>query len=203
MEHLSINLIKDLISEHAIIIYFIILLGVIIEGEFIVLLTGVFASLNSLNIIFAFTAIVLGGLSKTFIAYSFGSYLRKRHKDNNFIHRVEGRVCSFLPNFEKRPFWSIFSSRFLLFGIAWFTLVFSGFKSIPFKIYFKAEILSLLTWSVFTIYLGYFFGSTALNISLDVRNFIILILAFLFLFFIIEKFIAFVMELFALSKVEK
>lgn len=200
MEQLTLHLIKDFISEHAVIIYFLMILGVFLEGEVVVLLAGVFASLGSLEISLSLLAIVAGGIMKSVTAYSIGLYFNKNYSDNRFIKKIEERIYTFLPNFGRRPFWAIFTSRFLLLGIAWFTLILSGFKRVPVKIYAKAEAFSLIIWSVFTIYVGFFFGNTALCISRDVRNFIILILSFLFVFFILEKLIAFVMELFSLSK---
>lgn len=203
MEQLTLHIIKDFISAHAIVIYLFIILGVILEGEVVVLLAGIFASLGSLNIGFSLISIIIGGVSKSFIAYNLGLYFSKNHSDNRFIKKVEERIYTFLPNFDRRPFGAIFMSRFLLLGVAWFTLILSGFKRVPVKIYVKAEAMSLAIWSVFTLYLGFFFGNTALCISRDVRNFVILILLFLFLFFIVEKLIAFIMELFSLSKVNK
>lgn len=203
MEHLSIHFLKHFILEHAVIIYFIIIIGVLVEGEMVVLLSGVFVSLKSLNPFLALIAIVLGALSKTFIAYSVGSYFSNNHSNNAFVRKVENRICAFIPHFDRKPFFSIFISRFLLLGMAWFTLIYSGFKKINFKTYIKAELSSLFIWAPLTLALGYFFGNTALSISRDVRNFIILILSFLFIFFILEKLVAFIVELFALGKVEK
>ena len=43
---------------------------------------------------------------------------------------------------------------------------------------------------------GFFFSYTALSISRDIRNFLLIIIACFIVFFIIEKFVAFVIELF-------
>jgi membrane protein DedA with SNARE-associated domain len=81
-----------------------------------------------------------------------------------------------------------------------FTLVFSGYKNVPLKLYAKAEALSLLLWSVGFLALGHFFSFTALSISRDVRKFLAIILIFFILFFIIERLIAFVVELFTIKE---
>lgn len=203
MEYISIGAIRHFTEAHAIIIYFIIYLGIIVEGDLVVIFAGILAYLGSLNLLVAFSSIVIGGASKSFFGYTLGSYLQKRHAENSFIQKIERRLSSFLPYFEKRPFWSIFISRFFLFGIGWFTLIFAGFKKIPLRTYLKAEVASIIVWSTSILAVGYFFGYTALSISKDVRNFIGLIFLFLMAFFLIEKTLAFIVELFAIQKIDK
>jgi membrane protein DedA with SNARE-associated domain len=112
------------------------------------------------------------------------------------MNNIERRISYFLPRFKERPFWSIFASRFFILGIGWFTLIYSGFKNIPLKIYAKAESYSLAVWSVGVLLLGFFFGYTALAISRDVRHVLLIILVFFISFFVLEKVIAFIFELF-------
>jgi membrane protein DedA with SNARE-associated domain len=137
---------------------------------------------------------LLGGIIKSILGYLIGFHLTK-HSEKPMLCDIEKRISYFLPRFEEKPFFSIFISRFFILGIGWFTLIFSGFKRIPLKIYVKAEILSLLVWSIFVIFLGYTFSYTALSISRDVRNFLAIILICFILFFILEKIIAFIVEL--------
>lgn len=196
MEHISISAIRHFVEIHAIIIYLIIFLGVVIEGEIVVVFAGIFSYLGSINIFIALIAVVLGGATKSFIGYSIGFYLQKHHSHKPFVNKVERRISYFLPRFKERPFWSIFISRFFILGIGWFTVLFSGYKKIPLKIYAKAETYSLAIWSLGIMALGYFFGYTALAISRDVRHVLIMILVFFIIFFIMEKIIAFVFELF-------
>jgi membrane protein DedA with SNARE-associated domain len=203
MEHISIGAIRHFTEAHAIIIYFIIYLGIIAEGDLVVIFAGILSYLGSLNLFVAFLAIVIGGASKSFFGYTIGSHLQKHHSHNTFIQKIERRLSSFLPYFEKRPFWSIFISRFFLFGIGWFTLIFAGFKKIPLKTYLKAEVSSIIVWSSSILALGFFFGYTALSISRDVRNFMGVIFAFLIMFFLIEKILTFIVELFAIQKIDK
>lgn len=196
MEHFSIEAIRHFIEIHAIIIYFIIFLGVVLEGEIAVIFAGIFSFLGSINIFIVFVSIILGGVTKSFLGYTIGLYLNKHHSHRPFISKMERRISHFLPRFKDRPFWSIFMSRFLILGIGWFTVVLSGYKRIALAIYAKAEAYSLALWSIGYLALGYFFGFTALAVSDDVRKFLIVILIFFILFFIIEKIIAFVVELF-------
>jgi membrane protein DedA with SNARE-associated domain len=108
-----------------------------------------------------------------------------------------------MPHFNDKPFWSIFISRFFVFGIGWITLIFSGFKKVPLRVYVKAEAFSLLVWSILILALGFSFGYTALSISRDVRNFFGIILLFFILFFILEKVVAFIIELFEIQGIDK
>ncbi len=196
MEHISITAIRHFVEVHAIIVYLIILLGVIIEGEIVVIFAGIFSHLGSINIFIAFAAVVLGGAMKSLLGYSLGFLLNKYHSHKPFMHKIERRISYFLPRFKDKPFWSIFISRFFILGIGWFTVLFSGYKKIPLKIYIKAESLSLALWSTGVLAIGYFFSYTALSISRDVRKFIGIILIFFILFFIAEKIIAVIVELF-------
>jgi len=196
MEHLSINFIHSFVEAHAIIVYAIIVLGVLIEGEIMVLFSGIFCYLGSLNPFFTLISIVIGGALKSILGYTIGYFLQKHHSHKPFLCSIERRISYFLPRFIERPFWSIFLSRFLILGIGWFTVLFSGYKKIPLRIYIKAESFSLALWSVGVLILGYFFGYTALFISRDLRNFLGVILVFFILFFILEKILAFFIELF-------
>ena len=202
MEHISISAIRHFIEIHAVFIYIAIFLGVIIEGEIAVIFAGIFAFLGSINIFVAFASVILGGAMKSLIGYSIGYYLNKHHSHRPFMGKIEKRISHFLPRFIERPFWSIFTSRFLILGIGWFTLLFSGYKNIVLKTYIKAESFSLVIWSILVMSLGYFFGYTALSISRDVRHVLVLILVFFIGFFILEKVIAFIFELFNINQIK-
>lgn len=203
MEHISISALSHFIEIHAIIIYFVITLGVILEGEIVVIFAGIFSYLGSIHFLIALIAVILGCAIKSFLGYIIGVYLQKHHLNNGFIKKVEMRLSSLFPHFNEKPFWAIFISRFFVFGIGWFTLVFSGFKKVPIKTYIKAEALSLMIWSILFIVLGFFFGYTALSISRDIRNFIGIILLFFLMFFVLEKILAFIIELFTIQSIDK
>lgn len=203
MEHISLSTIKNFIEIHAIIVYFIIFLGVILEGEIVVIFAGIFSYLGSINIFIALFAVVLGGVAKSFLGYTIGYSLYKHHSHHTFIQKVERRISSLLPHFNDKPFWSIFISRFFVLGIGWFTLVFSGYRNVPIRTYIKAEALSLSIWSVGVILLGFSFSHTALSISRDVRNFLLMTIIFFVLFFILEKIVAFMIELFEIQRTNK
>lgn len=192
---LSINFISHFVENHAAVAYVLIFLGVLIEGEIIVILAGIFAYLGSLNVVFSGVAIFLGGAIKSIIGYSLGYYLQKKHSHRIFLRKIEKRITYFLPRFTNKPFWSIFISRFFILGLNWFTLIFSGYKRVNIKTYLKAEICSLVVWMTAMFSLGYSFSYAALNISRDIRKFFGFLILFLILFFIVRKLIAFIIEI--------
>lgn len=200
MEYISIGAIRHFIEVHAIIVYLIIFLGVLVEGEIVVIFAGIFSYLGSINIFVAIIAVILGGITKSLIGYMLGYHLQKFHSHRPFMNKIERRISYFLPRFKERPFWSIFVSRFFILGIGWFTVIFSGYNKIPLGVYIKAEGYSLALWSTLVMTLGYFFGYTALSISRDIRHVLLIILVFFILFFVLEKIIAFVFEIFNIKQ---
>jgi membrane protein DedA with SNARE-associated domain len=197
---LTLGHIQHFLELHAALAYFIIVLGIIVEGEIIVILAGIGIQLGSLNPFFAFIATVIGGGLKSILGYSLGFYLNKHHSHRAFIQKTERRVNYFLPRFSEKPFWSIFISRFLIMGMHSFALVFTGYKKIKLEIFAKAEALSLVSWSFVMLGLGYFFSFTALSYSHKLHKFIGILFVFFTLFFFLEKIVAFMIELFESNK---
>lgn len=197
---ITIGYIKHFASSHAEIAYALLILGVIIEGEIVVILAGIFAHLGSLHFGIALSLTILGGALKSILGYGFGFYLQKKWSHSPLLSRAERRVNYFLPRFSRRPFWSVFVSRFLILGLHWFTLIYAGYKRIILKTFVRAEVASLIVWSISMLSLGYFFSYTALSISRDVRKFLGIILICFISFFIIEKLITFIIELFSLGE---
>ncbi len=194
---ISIGFLRHFVETHAFYAYLLIVPGVIIEGEVVVILAGIFSSLGSLNIYVSFLLTLLGGGLKSVIGYSIGYSLQNKFKSRtSLLKRAGRRIHYFLPRFAERPFWSLFAARFLSLGIYWFALIFAGFKKVKSKTFIEAELSSLLTWSVLMLGLGYLFSYTALSFSRDVRKFLLIILLFFIAFFIFEKVIAFIVELF-------
>jgi len=203
MEHISIAIIQRFVEAHANWAYIFITIGVIVEGEISVILAGIFSHLGALNPFIALLCAVVGGASKSFIGYSVGLHLQRHHSRQPFLRFMERRISYFLPRFNKKPFWSIFVSRFFIFGIGWFTTIFSGYRKIPLKIFIRAEAMSLSLWSVGMLALGSFFSYAALSMSRDVRKFFGIILLCFIAFFLLEKFIGFIIEVIEEIKEDK
>jgi len=203
MEHLSIHAIQHFVEAHAVWAYVLIVVGIVAEGEISVILAGIFSHLGALNPVIAFLCAIVGGVSKSFIGYTVGLHLQHHHAHKPFLRFMERRISYFLPHFEKKPFWSIFISRFFVFGIGWFTTIFSGYKKIALKTFVKAEAISLVLWSAGMLALGSFFSYAALSVSRDVRKFFGIILLCLIAFFLLEKIIGFMIEVFEVFKEDK
>jgi membrane protein DedA with SNARE-associated domain len=99
---ITINTIRHFVELHAHLAYFLVVVGVIIEGEIVVVIAGIFAHLGSLNIYIAFIATMVGGGLKSIIGYSLGYYLQKHHSGKPLVHQAERRVNYFLPKFSSK-----------------------------------------------------------------------------------------------------
>jgi len=198
---LTLSFIKQFVSHHDEIAYLFVAIGVLIEGEFVAIIAGIFSYLKSLNIFLVFFAVIVGGVGKATIGYSIGYYLKKYYSHREFLKTIEHRVNKFLPSLIERPFLSSLISWFLILGIKWFSLIYSGYKQVNIRQFIKTEIPSLLIWASAVISLGYFFSYTALSISHDIQK-LAIILAILFVaFFLFEKVLAFIVLLLNTSKV--
>src|SRR5688572_32624597 len=125
----TVNFLTRLVEHHQILIYAIIFIGIIFEGEFVILFAGILSHLGALNFFVALAFILLGGLAKTFFGYKLGEFLSDKFQHNKFFRYIQKRVYGILPTFKTRPFWSIFVSKFIL-GANNFVIVFCGFEKI-------------------------------------------------------------------------
>ncbi len=191
----TVTLLKHLVEAHQVLAYALIFLGIIFEGEFIIICTGILAYLGALNIYFAFSFILCGGFGKTFIGYYLGTVIGAKWRETKFLKYLEKKVLLTLPRFNENPFWSIFLSKFIL-GINNLVILFSGFEKIPMKKYLKAEISSTLIWAPLLLSLGYFFGYTALNVSREIWRFSLIVLLLTIGFIIFDKLVAWFYEVF-------
>lgn len=191
---LTLQTLSHFFENNQLLAYLMIFLWVILEGEFILVVTGILVHLGVLSFTEAFLVGFLGAFTKTICWYYTGVLIFKKYPHSRFFRYLEKKVFSILPNFKKRPFWSIFGSKFI-YGINHFTMIFSGYLKVKFQKYFKAEMFSSIPWVCGLLLLGYFFSFTALNITQNVRNFVILILIFLLAFLFIEKLIVVLYEI--------
>ncbi|MCF7834420.1 MAG: VTT domain-containing protein [Candidatus Pacebacteria bacterium] len=179
----SVQFLNHIIENNHLWAYLVILLGLIFEGEIVLLATGVFSRLGALDFTTSLIFIFAGSFVKTIACYYIGFYISKKYSDSTFLKYVNKKILCIMPNFKTKPFFSIFISKFIM-GLNYFTLIFSGFNRISLKTYFKAEIISTIIWAPSLLLIGYFFGETALGFSKEMWRFsfisILLILAFVF-----------------------
>ena len=175
--------------------YAVIFFGLIFEGEFTLISTGILIHLGAINLPLAIFLILAGSLIKTFYCYYFGKLINEKWSHTKFLKYIEKRVNYFLPRFQQRPFWSIFISKFIMW-LNFSVIVFSGYSKINFKTYLKAEILSTIIWAPLLLILGYFFSFTALHMSHEIWRFFLIILLFVIGFILLDKIIGWLYEVF-------
>ena len=191
----TINLLSSLVEHHQTLTYAVIYVGLIFEGEFFIISTGILAHLGALNFWFCLIFIFLGGLSKTLLGYALGKYLFKKFNYNRFFRHIQKHVYRILPRFKTRPFWSIFISKFII-GANHIVIIFSGYEKIDYKKFLKAEISSTAIWAPLLLTLGYLFSFTALRISREIWKFLMVILILFIIFVLFDKLVSWLYELF-------
>ena len=189
----TIQFLSSLVAHHHTLIYFAILLGVVFEGEFFVIFSGVLAHLGALNFWVVLVFIICGGLGKTFLGYWIGRCIHDKWGDTKFCRYLKRRVNYFLPHFQRKPFWSIFISKFIM-GANHLVILFSGFQKVNFRQFLRAELISTAIWAPGMLLLGYFFSYTAFHISRELWRFSLIILVFIIIFIVLEKVVSWLYE---------
>ena len=182
----TVKLLTTLIEHHAVLAYGIIFLGLIFEGEVVVIATGVLAYLGALDFWLALIFIFAGSFVKTFVLYYIGERINEKFGYNKFFKYIEKRVFYFMPRFKEKPFWSIFLSKFIM-GTNYIVMLFSGYNKISLKTYIKAEIIATIIWAPALLSLGFFFSQTAISISKEISKFSFVIFILIAVFLLFDK----------------
>ncbi len=191
----TVKLLIHLVENHQLLVYAIIFFGLIVEGEVLVLSTGVLIHLGALPVLPSFLIVLGGGFAKAFLGYYLGTIIRDKWSNVNFFKFFEKRVRETVPKFKEKPFWSIFTSKFI-FGANNIVILFSGFERIDFKRYLKAEAFANLVWAPGLLLIGYLFSFTALNVSREISQFSLIVLLLIILFIVIDRLIGWAFQIF-------
>jgi membrane-associated protein len=191
----TVNILRHLIEDYQLLVYIFIFLGLIIEGEFILISTGILLFLGAFNLNFVLVFIALGLFCKTFFGYHLGVRIHNKWNHTKFLKHIERRASNIMPHFTQKPFWSIFLSKFIM-GANNVVIIFSGYQKVNFKKYLQAEALSTVLWAPLLIALGYFFSYTAFSISREIWRFSLVIIVLVVLFIIFDKLISYMYQLF-------
>src|SRR3989344_2935793 len=105
----TINFLANLVENHQILVYALIFLGIIIEGEFILLCTGVLVHLGALNFYFALPFVFMAGVFKNFFFYSIWALNSEKRKHKKIYNDKSFRYC--FCRLSKDKFQEIFESR--------------------------------------------------------------------------------------------
>jgi len=182
----TVKFLTDLIEHHQILAYAIIFLGLIFEGEVVVITTGVLAYLGALDFTLSLVLIFTGSFVKTFVLYYLGELMNDKFSYSKFFQYIEKRVFYFMPRFKQKPFWSIFLSKFVM-GTNYLVILFSGYNKISLKTFLKAEIISTIIWAPLLLSLGFFFSQTAISVSKEIGKFSLVVLALVIIFLLFDK----------------
>ncbi len=185
----TVKFLTTLVENHQILAYAVIFLGLIFEGEVVVITTGALAYLGALDFTLSLIFIFTGSFVKTFVLYYLGELLNDKFNYSKFFQFIEKRVLYFMPRFEQKPFWSIFLSKFIM-GTNYLVILFSGYKKISLKTFLKAEIISTVIWAPALLSLGYFFSSTAISVSKEIGKFSLVIFGLVIIFLLFDKIVA-------------
>ena len=191
----TVDTLKHLIENYEILVYLFIVVGLLFEGEFILISLGILLHLHILNIYATLLFIVLGLFLKTFLGYYVGVFISNNFKHIRLVRYIEKRVSEVMPHFKRRPFWSIFISKFIL-GVNNIVILFTGYHKINFKKYIKAEFYSTVLWAPGLVFVGYIFSYTALRMSQEVWRFSLIVLCLVVAFIALDKFVSWAYEIF-------
>lgn len=191
----TVRFLTTLVEHHQTLAYALIFVGLIFEGEFILISAGILAHLGAVNFWFVLMFIYAGGISKSLLGYHIGNMIHRKWHDTRILKYFEKRVLHIMPNFREKPFWSIFVSKFIM-GINHIVIVFAGYEKINYKKYLKAEGISTLIWAPLLLSIGYFFSYTALNVSREIWRFSLVVLILVIGFILIDKFIGWLFIMF-------
>ncbi len=190
----TITLLTNLIEHHQLLVYVLIFLIVIFEGEIILISAGILVHLGALNFFLALIFILLGAFCKTFLGYYIGELMHNKWHQTKFMKYIEKRVYNIMPHFNQKPFWSIFISKFIIMNHI--VMIYSGYTKVNYKKYLEAEIISTLVWAPLLLSLGYFFAYAALRVSHEIWRFSLIVLLLVILFVVFDKLVSWLYELF-------
>jgi len=189
----ALNILIIVVKEHRYLGYALLFLGMIIEGEVILMTAGILANLGALSLESVFIVSYLGVLVNDVFWYHIGMYLKNNHGHQSLLLWAERKVKSFLPGIEKNPAYAIFISKFIA-GINHPTIVILGFLKINFKYFMKLQIFASLVWTLVFISLGFVFGHTAISFSHKIHEFIIAAILLMAAAMLLERSIRYVVN---------
>ncbi len=191
----TVKLLTVLVEHHQTLTYVLIFFGLVFEGEIFLISTGILASLGALDLSFVIVFVYAGAFIKTFLGYYIGTLIHDKWHNKKLLKHVEKRIFNLMPRFRQKPFWSIFISKFIM-GFNHIVIIFAGFEKISYKKYLQAEISSTIIWAPLLLFIGYFFGYTALNVSREIWKFSLIVLVLVIGYIIFDKLVGWFYELF-------
>lgn len=181
----ALGLFITFVEAHRFIGYVILFMGMLLEGETLLLGAGILIHLRAFDPIDTFFIALAGSLIGDFLWYYLGVFLYRHYSESNVINFAKKNILRIFPNFEQKPFWSIVISKFI-YGTNRSMLVMCGFSRIKFSLFAKAEILASPVWILVSIVLGYILSYAALNITHRLKIFGIIVAVGIITFLVVE-----------------
>lgn len=191
----TVNFLRHLVESHEALAYTLIFFGLIFEGEFILICTGILIHLEAVNVPAVLLAVLAGCAVKTFYCYYLGMVIARRWSKTRFFRFIDRRVHYLMPNFRKNPFWSIFLSKFIMW-LNFSVIVYAGYRRTKWSTYLKAEALSTAIWAPALLAIGYFFSFAAIHMSREAGRFLLIVLGFTVAFLVLDRLVGMVYEIF-------
>lgn len=190
----GLNFFISFVEAHRFIGYAILFVGMLLEGETILIGAGILIYLKAFDPFDTFMIAISGVIVGDFLWYYLGMFLHKRYAENKMIVYAKKNILRLLPNFEQKPFWSIFASKFI-YGLNHSALVFSGFLKINLTLFAKAEILASIMWTIGNLILGYMMSYAAINITHNIKFFGVIIVSLILVFIGVQRLITYLARL--------
>lgn len=184
----ALNLFIKVVEEHRYFGYGFLFLGMIIEGEIILMTAGILVNINALGLGETFLVAYLGVLANDAIWYYLGARIRNKYGENAYIKKAERKVNGFMPNIREKPAGAIFISKFIM-GLNHPTLVLLGYFRVRFAYFMKIQAFASFAWTSVFLTLGTIFGYTAINLTGRFQKFIFVAIFFIVAVIILERII--------------
>lgn len=185
----GLNFFISFVEAHRFIGYALLFIGMLLEGEAILIGAGILVHLRAFDPIDTFLIALSGVIIGDFLWYALGTLLRNRYAEHKMVVYAKKKILRLLPNFERKPFWSIFVSKFI-YGLNHSALVVSGFFRVNLMVFGKAEIIASVIWTTLILMFGYIMSYAAINITHDIKLFGITVVTLIFVFIGIQRLIA-------------
>lgn len=186
MENLTIEHILPFVEAHRYSGYFLLFLAMMLEGEVFLIVAGILVHLGAFSAGDVFVVALVGVMTGNILWYFLGSMLSEKSFMKPVVARAQKAVVYFLPNFSKKPFKSIFFSKFI-YGVNRATILIAGAVKVPFLLFIKAETLASFVWVILYVSLGYFVGYAAIHLTHKVMYFALLTLGFVVGFLVLRE----------------
>jgi membrane protein DedA with SNARE-associated domain len=176
---------------HRLLGYGILFLGMIFEGEFILLAAGVLTHLRILDFWDAFFISLVSVLIGDILWYWLG-YAIKNNREKENISRIvsffksKKRFRRLPYSLSQNPLRFIFISKFIA-GLNHPTLILSGYVKVNFWRFMKIEFFASLIWIFLFLSLGFLFGYAAIAVSKRIDKIVLVVALLILILMVVEN----------------